>query len=141
MSEYMAMLARIAYAEDHPYAWVITRDRSAELSGEPAEPGTNNNAVGIEGPRNAPDQLLEAARAGKGIRFRLLDEGDIDECCADEPGAVTEGHELYGVVYEGWLVDPLEEWPFGPLDDYGRPNYGCVGIQHFDEASGKWEWV
>jgi hypothetical protein len=141
MSEYLAMQTRIASAEDHPYAWVITRDRSAELSDEPGEPGTNDNAVGVEGPGNAPEELLELARAGRGVRFRLMDEGDIDDVNAGEPGAVEPGHELYGVVYEGVLVGPGQDWPFGPLDDYGRGNYGCVGIKLYDEATGEWEWV
>jgi hypothetical protein len=135
MSEALAQAARVSHAEEHPYAWVITRDRDHELG------GSGESSVGVAGPGNAPEDLLELARAGEGVRFRLMDEGDLDMCNEGEPGAEAEGHELYGVVYEGVLVDPEQEWPFGPLDDYGRPNYGCIGIKLFDEASGVWEWV
>lgn len=118
-----------------PYAWVITRDRSAELN------PNSRSEVGTEGPSNAPDELLDQAKLGVGVRFRLTDEGDIDECYADAPGAVTRGHETYGLVYEGIILDPFDEWPFGPLDDFGRPNYGCVGIQLFNDETGKFEEV
>lgn len=135
MSEALAKAARIEHAESHPYAWIITRDRDFELThGE-----GDVSSVGVSGPRNAPDDMLADLAAGKGVRFRLLDEGDIDECSEGEPGAVSQGHELYGVVYEGVLLDPEDEWPFGPLDDYGRPNYGCTDIQHFNPHTGKWE--
>ncbi len=132
--------ARLERSIEYPYMWRITRDRSAEFEDVPAEPGTNSNAVGIEGPSTAPDvgDPDELGVPGR-IRFRLLDEGDIDECNYDNPKAVQRGHELYGVVYEGVMWDPEGEWPFGPLDDYGRPNYGCTDIQHFNEKTGKWE--
>jgi hypothetical protein len=141
MSEWLAQMARVEHSLDHPYAWRITWDRSAELSGEDAEPGTNANAVGIEGPVTAPDGDPDELGVPGRVRFRLLDEGDIDECNYDNPKAVRRGHELYGVVYEGVLWDPEGEWPFGPLDDYGRPNYGCTDIQHFNETTGQWEYI
>jgi hypothetical protein len=132
MSEWLAQQARVAHSLDHPYAWRITRDRDAELNG-------GESAVGVEGPSTAPDGDPDELGVPGRVRFRLLDEGDIDECNYDNPKAVQRGHELYGVVYEGILWDPEGEWPFGPLDDYGRPNYGCTDIQHFNEATGKWE--
>jgi hypothetical protein len=139
MSEALAKAARIEHAEGHPYAWVITRDRDLELNGD--GDGRYESSVGVEGPSNAPDDLLALAKQGKGTRFRTFDEGDIDDCNEDHPGAVAADHELYGVVYEGVLVDPEGEWPFGPLDDYGRPNYGCIGISLFDEKKQIWEEV
>lgn len=136
MSEAMALAARIAAAEVTPYAWYIDRDRDAELSANPGE-----SEVGTSGPSNAPESLLEQAKAGNGVRFRLMDEGDIDECNADSPHAVKAGERGYGVVYEGVLVDPTDSWPFGPLDDFGRPNYGCISIQHYNEDTERFEWV
>jgi hypothetical protein len=133
MSEALARAARVEHSLSHPYAWRITRDRSAELTG-------GESAVGVCGPSTAPDGDPDAAGIGA-VLFRLMDEGDLDECWADQPGAVTKGHELYGVVYEGLLYDPEGEWPFGPLDDFGRPNDGCIGIKLFDEERGVWEWV
>jgi|SRR5215207_7294008 len=135
MSEILARNARIEHSLDHPYAWRITRDRDHELSGE------GESAVGVEGPMTAPHGDPDALGVPGRVRFRLLDEGDIDECNAGEPGAVAKGHELYGVVYEGILWDPEGEWPLGPLDDFGRGNYGCTDIQHFNETTGKWEWI
>jgi hypothetical protein len=132
MSEWLAQQARIEHSLTHPYMWRITRDRDHELN------GGGESAVGVVGPSTAPEDDPEEYGV-KAIRFRLLDEGDIDECNYDNPNAVQRGHELYGVVYEGVLYDPEEEWPFGPLDDYGRPNYGCTDIQHFNEKTGKWE--
>lgn len=133
MSEWLAKQERIRHSLEHPYSWKITRDRDAELNG-------GESSVGVEGPRTAPDDDPEALCIPATL-FRLLDEGDIDDCNAGAPGAVEEGHELYGVVYEGVLYDPEGEWPFGPLDDYGRPNYGCTGIQHFNPDTEKWEEV
>jgi hypothetical protein len=133
MSEALARAARIEHSLEHPYAWKITRDRGAELTG-------GDSAVGVTGPSTAPEGDPEECGV-PGTLFRLLDEGDIDDCYEEEPGAVTKGHELYGVMYEGILYDPEGEWPFGPLDDFGRPNDGCIGIQHYDPDQDTWEWV
>lgn len=140
MSEWLAMQERLDRSIDHPYKWVITRDRSAEFDDNPGEPGTNMNAVGIEGPITAPNEEPEAYGI-KPVLFRLMDEGDIDDCNEGHPNAVGPDHELYGVVYEGKLYDPEGMWAFGPLDDYGRPNYGCTGIKLYDDDKGVWEWV
>ncbi|MEU0156439.1 hypothetical protein [Micromonospora fulviviridis] len=122
----MAMIAAARAAEfpASPYAWVITRDRDHELH------GTSESEVGTTGPRQADEQMVERART-EGRRFRLLDEGDIDE------GAIADGKDVdeaeRGVVYEGliWTQDePGCDANFGPLYDFGTPNYGCVEIQY-----------
>ncbi|MEV4814972.1 hypothetical protein [Micromonospora tulbaghiae] len=124
----MAMIqaARAAEFPASPYAWVITRDRDHELH------GTSESEVGTAGPRQADEQMVERART-EGRRFRLLDEGDIDE------GAIADGKDVdeaeRGVVYEGliWTQDePVGDVDFGPLYDFGTPNYGCVEIQYRD---------
>ncbi|WP_349876234.1 hypothetical protein ABIH81_18990 [Micromonospora sp. HUAS YX12] len=129
----MAMIAAARAAEfpASPYAWVLTRDRDHELH------GTSESEVGTTGPRQATDEMVERART-EGRRFRLLDEGDIDE------GAIADGKDVdeaeRGVVYEGliWTQDePGGDQDFGPLYDFGTPNYGCVEIQYRDER-GQW---
>lgn len=129
----MAMIqaARAAEFPGNPYAWVITRDRDHELH------GTSESEVGTAGPRQADEAMIERARTG-GRRFRLLDEGDIDQ------GAIADGKDVdpdeRGVVYEGliWTEGgPGGDADFGPLYDFGTPNYGCVEIQYRDGE----EWV
>lgn len=82
------------------YAWKITADHLAD-PGE--EPGTNGNAVGIIGPYNANESLIQ----GEGQRFRMY---------SDDRELSYEG-ELFGDF------DGLE-----PLDDFGMPNAGCTMI-------------
>lgn len=130
LSTAMAQAMWAAEFGEHPYAWVITRDRDHELH------GTAESMVGVQGPSQATEAMLELART-KGRRFRLLDEGDIDE------GAILDGKDVdpaeRGVVYEGLIwtgEEPGGEADFGPLNDYGGPNYGCVEIQYLD--GGKW---
>ncbi|SCL70595.1 MULTISPECIES: hypothetical protein [Micromonospora] len=122
----MAMIqaARAAQFPSDPYAWVLTRDRDHELH------GTSESEVGTAGPGQATEEMFERART-QGRRFRLLDEGDIDE------GAIADGKDVdpdeRGVVYEGliWTEgEPGGEADFGPLYDFGTPNYGCVEIQY-----------
>ncbi|MFU8873262.1 hypothetical protein [Micromonospora sp. SL4-19] len=124
----MAMIAaeRAAQFPGNPYAWVIIRDRDHELH------GTSESEVGSAGPRQADDEMIERART-EGRRFRLLDEGDIDH------GAIEDGKDVdpdeRGVVYEGliWTAgEPGGDEDFGPLHDFGTPNYGCVEIQYRD---------
>ncbi|MET8352616.1 hypothetical protein [Micromonospora sp. NPDC005206] len=122
----MAMIqaARAAEFPEHPYAWVITRDRDHELH------GTSESEVGTSGPRQATAAMLERART-EGRRWRMLDAGDIDA------GAVADGKDVdpdeRGVVYEGriWTQgEPGGIEDFGPLHDFGEPNYGCNDIQY-----------
>ncbi|TDB69339.1 hypothetical protein [Micromonospora sp. KC721] len=130
----MAMIAaeRAALFPEHPYAWVIIRDRDHEVH------GTSESEVGTAGPSQATDEMVEWART-QGRPFRMLDEGDIDA------GAIADGKDVapeeHGVVYEGliWTRDePGTEADFGPLQDFGEPNYGCVDIQYRNERG---EWV
>ncbi|MFG3602560.1 hypothetical protein [Micromonospora chersina] len=129
----MAMIQaeRAAQFPGNPYAWVLTRDRDHELH------GTAESEVGVAGPRQATDEMVERART-EGRRFRLLDEGDIDA------GAIADGKDVdpdeRGVVYEGliWTAgEPGGDADFGPLYDFGQPNYGCVEIQYRERE----EWV
>ncbi|MFU8849475.1 hypothetical protein ACNAW0_00550 [Micromonospora sp. SL1-18] len=119
----MAMIAaeRAARWDDSLYAWVITRDRAHELRGGESE-------VGTAGPRQATEEMVERART-EGRPWRMLDEGDVDA------GRTGVGPEERGVVYEGliWTAgEPGGDEDFGPLYDFGTPNYGCVEIQYRD---------
>jgi hypothetical protein len=54
-------------------AFMITTDHTA-TTGEPA--GTNLNAVGITGPRNASRAALAQLATGAGEQFRMYDGDD-----------------------------------------------------------------
>ncbi len=86
------------------YAWRIDRDYIPE---EGAPEGTNCNAPGVTGPRNAPDHLVVALDAGEGDKFRLYDDDG----------------ELY---YAGRIVGDYDG--FEPVDDFGEPNAGALQI-------------
>ena len=88
-----------------PYRWTITKDRIAD---EDAPEGTNCNAKGVVGPRNADVEL-----ATNPTRFSMYD--DDGEC-----------------YYEGMLYGDFGG--FEPLDDFGMPNAGCTGIK----LEGEW---
>ncbi|MFD0786713.1 hypothetical protein ACFQZ8_22675, partial [Micromonospora azadirachtae] len=63
----------------------------------------------------------------EGRPWRMLDEGDVD---AGRTGVKPDER---GVVYEGliWTAgEPGGDEDFGPLYDFGTPNYGCVEIQY-----------
>ncbi|MBL6280128.1 hypothetical protein JMF97_28600 [Micromonospora fiedleri] len=127
----MAMIAaeRATAFPESPYAWVLTRDRAYELHGGESE-------VGTAGPAQATDEMVARART-EGRRFRLLDEGDVDAGVVADGKPVDPGER--GVVYEGliWTAgEPGGGEDFGPLDDFGQPNYGCTEIQYLD--SDKW---
>ena len=102
-------------------AFIITTDHTA-ATGE-AE-GTNLNAVGITGPRNASGAALAQLAAGAGERFRMYDGDD----------------ELY---YEGrWVADPNTDDEafegFEPLDCFGAPNAGCTRLDYRNDTTGEW---
>jgi hypothetical protein len=125
-----------------PYGWIITRDRSFEIAEANRAAGVealsdDDSEVGTIGPRSVPDEIEARLKAGEGVEFRLLDEGDLDDCNDNVHGAVEQGHPDYSVVFEGRLIDPEGEWPMAPLDDFGA--YRAVGIQHRDEQG--WHWV
>lgn len=132
---------RHAISLDHPYGWIITRDRNYEINEAHRTAGAevlNDDAsqVGTIGPRSIPADIEGRLRAGEGIEFRLVDEGDLDDCNDNEHGAVDEGHRDYAVVFEGRLIDPEQLWDFGPLNDFGAGV--AVGIQYRDAQTGQW---
>jgi len=112
------------------YAWRISRD---VLFGkdDPDFPREQWSQAGTEGPRNAPDSMLEVLRhpkinAAKVHEFRMLD---------DDGTLYYVGHLMTADGASPWAMD--EESVFGPLDDFGRPNAGAVEIQYRDD---KGEW-
>lgn len=117
-------------------AFLITRDHLAEQ--EPADEvgaaGTNLNAVGVTGPRDATEAEVAQLKAGLGRTFRMFDDDS----------------ELY---YEGrWIegAERMERGLFGifmvesdelePLDCFGTPNAGCTYIE-YQNANGEWEAI
>lgn len=115
------------------YAWIITRDFDAD----PDRPeGTNCNAKGVAGPRDATPAEVELAK--KGHLFRMLtDDNDLAYhgriWFEDDTGAPTgklvainPGSTPHWIVTSG-LGD---EYPFAPLDDFGTPNYGCTRLEY-----------
>lgn len=138
---WMVEAERSARSTEVPYGWIITRDRNFEINEAHKAAGMeplNSDAsqVGVIGPRTVPEPIVWQLKTGEGVEFRLVDEGDLDDCNDNEYGAVAEGHPDYTVVYEGRLIDPEGEWDFGPLDDFGA--YQAVGIQFRDEKTGQW---
>ena len=95
------------------YAWVITKDNITE-------PGDDlPSRVGWAGPSTATEDDVKLARVGRA--FRMLDDDGI-------------------VYYHGriWTEDePGSEDDFGPLEDLGTPDAGCVTIQYRDDG-GMW---
>jgi hypothetical protein len=126
-----------------PYGWIITRDRSHEINEAHRAAGRealDDDApeTGTIGPRSIPVAIEARLKAGEGVPFRLLDEGDLDDCNDNEYGAVAEGHPDYSVVFEGRLIDPSGEWETAPLDDFGA--YRAIGIQYRD-SHGTWRYL
>ena len=91
--------------------WTITKDL---LANPKANPGTNENAVGLVGPDRATLTHDEIVKHPEAKQFRMYDDDDV----------------LY---YEGALVGWDE---FAPLDDFGGPNAGCTRIDYFEH--GEW---
>jgi hypothetical protein len=89
------------------YAWIITADHITE-------PDDETYAVGVIGPHDAPDELVEAVKKGKGHVFRLYDDDQI----------------LY---YTGRLItadgEMDEEECYAPLGDFGMGYAGCVIVK------------
>lgn len=98
------------------YAWIIDRDHYAEPG---TKPGTNDNAVGMTGPRRATTAQILLLQGGAGQKFRMEDDDR-------------------NLVYEGRYLGDDSEDMFGPLDDFGKPNFGCTSIW-YRNADGKWE--
>lgn len=103
-----------------PGQWAITVDHNAKPDTKPA---TNENAVGMFGPRRATMTAEEIIAHPDSKRFRI----------ADDDG---------NAVYEGlcYLPEGLTEDAFGPLDDFGQPNAGATEIWYWSaENGGQWE--
>jgi len=83
------------------YAWEITHDY---VSG----PIKLSDLKIVQGPANAPKELLEQLAAGEGEEFEMFDDDD----------------NLY---YKGLIVGEFDG--FEPLDDFGMPNAGCTAIK------------
>ncbi|OMH32542.1 hypothetical protein [Tersicoccus sp. Bi-70] len=92
------------------YAWTIDTDH---LAAEGIDPMTGD-ATGTTGPSTAPDNLLDALRAGAGHHFTLYDDDAIP---------YYSGRAIYAPDQEG-----TEDFRVGPLRDYGAPNAGCTLI-------------
>lgn len=93
-------------------AWIITEDLIAD---EDAPIGSYSNAVGVTGPRSAPEHLIEALKAGKGLQFKMYDD---------------DGEHYYtgrGIADKYDLGS--EEFAYGPLGNFGMPNAGCTLIK------------
>jgi hypothetical protein len=98
------------------YAWQIDRDFLAE------EAYPEDGYVGLQGPRNAPANLLFLLSNGGGVAFRIRDDDG----------------EVY---YIGRIVfadpdDRSDEAEFGPLYDFAGPNDGATEIQY--RHNGRW---
>jgi len=93
-------------------SWIIDKDCFADKD---AKPRTNSNAVGVAGPREYQGDGSELK-----YKFRMMDDdGEI--------------------VYYGRCDSCDDDNAFGPLDDFGTPNYGCTRIDYL--INGKWEML
>lgn len=91
--------------------WIITKDFIADQN---APAPSNQNAVGIIGPRHAKLTADEIIHHSEGRRFRMKDDDG----------------EIY---YEGIMVvtpEDGDEGEFRPLDDFGMPNAGATTIEY-----------
>lgn len=119
------------------YGWIIDRVNTLELGDESDEQGTM-------GPSNIPDTLAAALLRGEGHMFRMLDDdgiwyyrGRIVFTSDDGPPRLSSR----GYV-NGGLTDDEGELEFGPLEDFGEPNAGCVHLQYrCTDANGDLVWA
>lgn len=113
MNLYLQALAEAMDGPKTGYAWLITKDHTAD---EDDEPGTNANAIGITGPSTATPEDLARLEAGEGDTFEMYDD---------------DGEKYYTgrLVVSGELTHDDEEACSGPLDDYGTPNAGATEIR------------
>ena len=89
------------------YGWIITIDKIS-LGAD----------VGLTGPHNLSDDILERLQKGEGHAYRVRDDDD----------------EVYH--HGRFIGDPNSYDAFGPLNDFGRPGFGATDIQYFED--GKW---
>lgn len=76
-----------------------------------AKPGTNENAVGIVGPRTCTLTAEQIINHPNARRFKMRDDDG----------------EVY---YEGYYIPNDNE--FEPLDAFGTPNAGCTSMEYWD---------
>jgi hypothetical protein len=72
---------------------------------------------GTMGPSNIAPEISDRLKKGEGTKFRLFD---------DDGELYAEGLQIEG-----------DSDGFGPLDDFGMPNWGCTDLKQF--INGKWE--
>lgn len=119
-----------------PYAWIITHVNTADLGDDCAE------EKGTMGPRNASPENLAALKAGKGYTFRLTDDDGIWYYRGRIVFTEDGGPPVAKALGQGWKpgsycvaggLDGAEfdtGSEFGPLEDWGTPNAGCVNIEY-----------
>lgn len=106
------------------YAWIIDIDHNPDPG---FAEGTNCNAKGLTGPRDAPDLLidiLEGNAPPQDIAAHAADCKTFTFNMYDDDG------ELY---YSGRMITDegdTEEACYGPLGDFGMPNAGAVSIRY-----------
>ncbi len=125
---------------DATYAWLVTEDHISDPGG-----GIDKRTrIGLEGPSDAPEGLLELLRRGEGHRWRCHDDdGNLYYAglfLDSENGVPQEGE--YGLTGMG-------DSGFGPLDDFCKPDAGAVTIEYLipyktpqvttTVAFGKWQ--
>lgn len=98
--------------ESEPYGWIITKDLLAD---DPEIGG--DSEVGTMGPSRISPEHEAELKAGKGQRFRMLDDDGIP-------------------YYEGRYVGSDGDEMFGPLWDFGQPGSGCTEIQYWEPGKG-----
>jgi hypothetical protein len=103
------------------YQWIIKKDHLADLT---KPEGTNDNATGLTGPREAAETVPPS---WIGHEFRMYDDDGI---------LYYTGMLYFDPKYED--KDP-EVW-FRPLEDFGEPNAGCTEIR-FKNKAGKFTAV
>jgi len=115
------------------YAWIITRD----YDGDKDYPeGTNMNAKGVAGPSDATPEQIEKART-EGFVFRMKDDdGNIAYMgklwCEDGEQPIAKRYEGRNDKPYYLTMGPSDDETacFGPLTDFGTPNYGCTELEY-----------
>ena len=94
------------------YAWIIDIDHIADTD---VPEGTNSNAKGLIGPRDAAPELIADLKRGKGFQFKMYDD---------------DGEKYYtGRGIADINSEDSEDFCYGPLGDFGTPNAGAVLIK------------
>lgn len=102
------------------YAWIIDRDHLEE--------GSDEGAVGVMGPGDAPDWMIRTLRLpdlyGAPLTDPRVNVRVYTFQMSDDDG------DLY---YTGRMITDegsSEDACYGPLGDYGMPNAGCTDIRY-----------